>query len=53
MSEDEVASKLADLGASGQRIESAPARIREFVFIQNNASNYGYVQQGMSFVKAP
>jgi hypothetical protein len=51
MSEDEVASKLADLQAAGKPIESASARYREFVFMQQNAASYGYVQQGMTFVK--
>ncbi len=53
MSEDQAASQLADLEASGQPIESAPARIREFDFMQKNAANYGYVQQGMIFTKVP
>jgi hypothetical protein len=51
MSEDEVASKLAKLQMSGQSVDDAPARYREFVFMQQNAPSYGYVQQGMTFVK--
>ncbi len=53
MSADEAASQLADLQATGQPIESAPARIREFDLMQRNAPNYGYVQQGMTFTKVP
>lgn len=52
LSEDDIASELAKLDATGQPIEAAPARVKEFVFMQNNASTYGYIQKGVTFLKA-
>jgi hypothetical protein len=53
MSEDDLAATLADIESKGQPLDAVPARVKEFLFLQDNAGNYGYIQQGMSFVKVP
>ena len=46
----DVAGDMASF--AGKPFEQLPARLKEFVWLQENGSKFGYVQQGTTFVKA-